>query len=79
MGELENIENNNNNNNNDKNNNNVKNNKENATTVVMVSSLKEKKKISQLWVDKYAPTSFTSLLSCEKTNREVSLHFFFHK
>lgn len=25
----------------------------------------------QLWVDKYAPTSFTELLSDEHTNREV--------
>jgi len=26
----------------------------------------------QLWVDKYAPKSFTELLSDEQTNREVS-------
>lgn len=25
----------------------------------------------QLWVDKYAPSSFTELLSDEQTNREV--------
>lgn len=25
----------------------------------------------QLWVEKYAPSSFTELLSDEKTNREV--------
>lgn len=27
----------------------------------------------QLWVDKYAPNSFTELLSDELTNREVSI------
>lgn len=27
----------------------------------------------KLWVDKYAPNSFTELLSVEQTNREVRL------
>ncbi len=31
----------------------------------------QKKKESQLWVDKHAPKSFTDLLSDERTNREV--------
>lgn len=29
----------------------------------------------QLWVDKYAPNSFTDLLSDEQTNREVYVIF----
>lgn len=35
----------------------------------------------QLWVDKYAPNSFTELLSDEQTNREVFdvTVIFFHK
>ena len=28
----------------------------------------------QLWVEKYAPKSFTELLSNEQTNREVCFH-----
>lgn len=28
----------------------------------------------QLWVDKYAPKSFTELLSDEQTNREVRIY-----
>lgn len=31
----------------------------------------------QLWVDKYAPSSFTELLSDEQTNREVNMFFGF--
>lgn len=38
-------------------------NQENQTTTHTVSG--------QLWVDKYAPNSFTELLSDEQTNREV--------
>lgn len=30
----------------------------------------------QLWVDKYAPNSFTELLSDEQTNREVHKFIF---
>lgn len=30
----------------------------------------------QLWVDKYAPNSFTELLSDEQTNREVCRFIF---
>lgn len=33
-------------------------------------------KHEDLWVDKYAPRSFTELLSDEQTNREVSLSRF---
>lgn len=29
----------------------------------------------QLWVDKYAPSSFSELLSDEQTNREVEISF----